>query len=180
MTSNWKIMHSELLFQNPWMELYEDKIEVRPGKTTNYTWYRTPDVAVIVPFIDKDNLVMIRQYRHPLRKVLLEFPAGHIENNEVPEKTATRELLEETGYHAREFEEVYTYNPSVNISKQLIHIFRGRNLVKGEYGHDSDSVEDIRKVELVSVKELKRLIIAGKVENAGTLIAYFICCTGIF
>jgi len=98
------------------MELYEDKVEVRPGKITHYTWCRTPDVAVIVPFIDKNTLVMIRQYRHPLRKVLLEFPAGHMENNEDSKKTATRELLEETGYHAREIEEVYTYNPSVNIS----------------------------------------------------------------
>jgi len=180
MVSDWKIIHSELLFQNRWMELHEDKVEVRPGKITHYTWYRTPDVAVIVPFIDKDTLVMIRQYRHPLRKVLLEFPAGHMENKENPEKTATRELLEETGYHATEIEEVYAYNPSVNISKQLIHIFRGRNLVKGGYEHDSDSVEDIRKVEMVSVEELKRMIMAGKVENAGTLIAYFICCTGIF
>ena len=154
-------------------------VEVRPGKTTNYTWYRTPDVAVIVLFIDKDKLVMIRQYRHPLRKVLLEFPAGHVEKNEDPEKTATRELLEETGYHTREIKEVYTYNPSVNLSKQF-HMFRGRNLVKDEYGHDSDSVEDIRKVEIVSVDKLKRMIKAGKVENAGTLIAYLICSTEIF
>ena len=176
MTSDWKIMHSELLFQNRWMELYEDKIEVRPGKITHYTWYRTPDVAVVVPFIDKNTLVMIRQYRHPLRKILLEFPAGHIENNEDAEKTATRELLEETG-RAREIQEVYTYNPSVNISKQ--HILRGRNLVKGEYEHDRDSIEDIRNVEIVSVEELKRMIITGKVENAGTLIAYLICCTGM-
>jgi ADP-ribose pyrophosphatase len=123
---------------------------------------------------------MIRQYRHPLRKVLLEFPAGHMENNEDSKKTATHELLEETGYHARELEEVYTYNPSVNISKQLIHIFRGRNLVKGEYEHDSDSIEDIRNVEIVTIEKLKHMIIAGKVENAGTLIAYLICCTGIF
>jgi ADP-ribose pyrophosphatase len=180
MTSDWKIIHSELLFHNRWMELYEDKVEVRPGKITHYTWYRTPDVVVIVPFIDKNTLVMIRQYRHPLRKVLLEFPAGHIENNEDAENTATRELLEETGYHAREIEEVYTYNPSVNISKQLIHIFRGRNLVKGEYEHDRDSIEDIRNVEIVSIEELKRMIIAGRVENAGTLIAYLICCTGMF
>jgi len=178
MASDWKIIHSELLFQNRWIELYEEKVEVRPGKTTNYTWYRTPDVAVIVPFIDKDTLVMIRQYRHPLHKVLLEFPAGHMENNEKPQKTAKRELLEETGYHAREIKEVYAYNPSVNISKQVIHIFRGRNLIKGEYEHDS--VEDIRKVEIVSVEELKHLIITGKVENAGTLIAYLICCTGLF
>jgi ADP-ribose pyrophosphatase len=179
MVSDWKIIHSELLFQNRWMELYEDKVEVRPGKITHYTWYRTPDVAVIVPFIDKSTLVMIRQYRHPLRKVLLEFPAGHMENNEDPKKTATRELLEETGYHAQEIEQVYTYNPSVNISKQLIHIFRGTNLVKGEYEH-SDSIEDIRNVEIISVEKLKHIIIAGKVENAGTLIAFLICCTGIF
>ncbi len=103
-----------------------------------------------------------------------------MENNEDPEKTATRELLEETGYHAREIKEVYTYNPSVNLSRQFIHIFSGRNLVKDEYGHDSDSVEDIRKVEIVSVEELQRMIKAGKVENAGTLIAYLICCTEIF
>jgi len=108
------------------------------------------------------------------------FPAGHMENNEDAEKTATHELLEETGYHAREIEEVYTYNPSVNISKQLIHIFRGRNLVKGEYEHGSDSVEDIRKVEILSAEELRHMIIAGKVENAGTIIAYLICCTGLF
>ena len=180
MDSEWKIMQSELLFQNRWIELYEDKVEVRPGKTTLYTWYRTPDVAVIVPFIDNDKLVMIRQYRHPLRKVLLEFPAGHMENNEDPEKTATRELLEETGYHATEIKEVYTYNPSVNLSRQFIHIFRGTNLVKDEYEHESDSVEDIRKVEIVSVEELQHMIKAGEVENAGTLIAYLICCTEIF
>ena len=53
-------------------------------------------------------------------------------------------------------------------------------MVKGEYEHDRDSVEDIRKVEIISVEELKCMIIAGKVENAGTLIAYLICCTGLF
>jgi ADP-ribose pyrophosphatase len=83
---------------------------------------------------------MIRQYRHPMRKVLLEFPAGHIEDHEDSQKTARRELLEEPGYHAKEIEEVYTYNPSVNISKQVIHIFRARDLIKGEYKHDG--VED--------------------------------------
>ena len=67
------------------------------------------------------------------------------------------------------------------ISKCIhIHIFRGRNLDKGEYEHDRDSIEDIRNIEIVSIEELKRMIIAGRVENAGTLIAYLICCTQIF
>jgi len=53
-------------------------------------------------------------------------------------------------------------------------------IVKGEYKHDRDSIEDIRNIEILSIEELKRMIIAGRVENAGTLIAYLICCTGIF
>lgn len=56
--------------------------------------------------------------------------------------------MEETGYHAKEIEEVYTYNPSVNISKQVIHIFRAKDLIKGEYKHDG--VEDIRKIEIAA------------------------------
>ncbi|MFZ0222856.1 MAG: NUDIX hydrolase, partial [Candidatus Nitrosopolaris sp.] len=113
MASDWRIIQSELLFQNHWIALYEDKVEVRTGNITHYTWYKSSDVTIIVPFLNKDTLVMIRQYRHPLCKVLLEFPAGHIEDDEDSEKTARRELLEETGYHAKEIEEVYTYNPSV-------------------------------------------------------------------
>lgn len=177
MASDWKIMQSELLFENRWIELYEDKVKIKTGKTKHYTWYKSPDVAVIVPFLSKDTIVMIRQYRHPLRKVLLEFPAGHVENNENPENTARRELLEETGYRAREIEEVYAYHPSVSISKQFVHVYRARSLIKGEYKHDS--MEDIRKIDFVTVKELKQMIAKRKVESAGTLIAYLMCCTGI-
>ena len=64
--------------------------------------------------------------------------------------------------------------------KRYIHNFRGRDLVKSEYEHDRHSIKDIRNVEIVSVEESKRMIIAGRVENAGTLIAYLISCTGIF
>ncbi|MFY9873175.1 MAG: NUDIX hydrolase [Candidatus Nitrosopolaris sp.] len=170
MASDWRIIQSELLFQNRWIELYEDKVEVRTGNITHYTWYKSSDVAIIVPFLNKDTLVMIR-------RVLLEFPAGHIEDDEDSEKTARRELLEETGYHAKEIKVVYTYNPSVNISKQIIHVFRAKDLIEGEYKHDS--VEDIRKIEIVAVEELKHMIIEAKVENAGTLIGYLLCCTGI-
>jgi ADP-ribose pyrophosphatase YjhB (NUDIX family) len=66
---------------------------------------------------------MIRQYRYPLRKVLLEFPAGHIEDGEEGEKTDKRELLEETGYIAKEIQHVYKYHPSVSKSRQLVHIY---------------------------------------------------------
>lgn len=143
----------------------------------HYIWYKSSDVAVIVPFLDNDTLVMIRQYRYPLHKVLLEFPAGHIEKNEDAEKTARRELLEETDYLAKEIEELYVYHPSVSISKQLVHIFRAKDLFKGESKHDR--MEDIRTIQIVSLKNLMEMVRIRKIDSAGTLIAYLICCTGI-
>ena len=62
MTSDWRVIQSELLFQNRWIELYEDKVEVRTRKITHYTWYKSPDVVVIVPFLNRDTLVMIKYY----------------------------------------------------------------------------------------------------------------------
>jgi ADP-ribose pyrophosphatase len=177
MTSDWKTIQSDLIFENPWIELYQDKVEIRTGKIMHYTWYKSSDVVVIVPFLNEDNIVMIRQYRYPLRKVLLEFPAGHIENGEEAKKTAKRELLEETGYLANEIQYVYTYHPSVSKSRQLVHIFRAKDLIEDKSNHDG--TEDIIRLEVVSIEELKNMIKERRIQNAGTLIAYLICCTGI-
>ena len=173
-----KTIQSNLIFKNPWIELYQDKIETRNGNTMYYTWYKASDVVVIVPFLNTDTLIMIRQYRYPLRKVLLEFPAGHIENGEGMNKAAKRELLEETGYLAKEIRYIYTYHPSVSKSRQLVHIFKAEDLIENKSNHDS--TEEILTIESVAVKELKDMIKEKKIENAGTLLAYLICCTGIY
>jgi ADP-ribose pyrophosphatase len=177
MTSDWKTLQSDLIYQDPWIKLYQDKVKTRSGKTMQYTWYKSSDVAVIVPFLREDALLMIRQYRYPLRKVLLEFPAGHVENTENPMKTAKRELLEETGYIAKEIQHFYTYHPSISKSRQLVHIFRAKHLV--EYKSNHDGTEDITGVEIVSIEQLKHMIKQRKIESAGTLIAYLVCCAGI-
>lgn len=173
-----KTIQSNVIFKNPWIELYQDKIETRNGNTMDYTWYEASDVVVIVPFLDSDTLIMIRQYRYPLRKILLEFPAGHIENDEDMKEAAKRELLEETGYLAKEIQYIYTYHPSVSKSRQLVHIFKGEGLMENESKHDS--TEDIISVDTVSIIELKDMIRKRKIESAGTLLAYLICCTGIY
>jgi ADP-ribose pyrophosphatase len=174
-----KTIQSSLIFKNPWIELYQDKIKKRNGNIVYYTWYKASDVVVIVPFLNRDTLIMISQYRYPLQKVLLEFPAGHIENGEDMNKAAKRELLEETGYVANEIQYMYTYHPSVSRSRQLVHIFKAEGLIeKNESNHDS--TEDIITVETVFVKELKAKIKERKIESAGTLLAYLICCTGIY
>jgi ADP-ribose pyrophosphatase len=159
-----------------YMTLFQDTVQTQAGKTLSYTHYRSSNVVIIVPFLGKETLVMIKQYRYPLNKTLLEFPAGHVEKGERPLQAAQRELREETGYRAKRVEHIYDYHPSVSKSQQVVHVFLATDLANGVTDHDS--TEDI-DVEVVSVKELESMIAEKRVQNAGTLIAYLLCCSGI-
>jgi ADP-ribose pyrophosphatase len=159
-----------------YMQLFQDRLRSPDGTELSYTFYKSSDVAIVVPFLDERTLVMIKQFRYPLGKIMLEFPAGHIEKGESPLATARRELKEETGFDAKKVRHVYSYHPSVSKSRQVVHVFSAAGLSEGSTRHDS--TEDI-EVEKVSVSRLGRLIREQKVENAGTLIAYLLCCTGI-
>jgi ADP-ribose pyrophosphatase len=182
MTYDLKTLESRIIIKKPWIKLHEDKVRTPSGKTMLYSWYESADVVVVVPFLDDSTLVMIKQYRYPLHKALLEFPAGHIENGENPKDTAVRELAEEIGYHSKEIEHVYTYHPSVSKTRQVVYVFKAKELTTEEEEEEGvgrlrhECTEDI-KVEKVKVDELAQMITNKKIENAGTLIAYLICCT---
>ena len=88
--------------------------------------------------------------------------------------TAKRELLEETGYLAKTLDHVYSYHPSVSKSRQIVHLFKAAYLTNEKPKHDP--TEEITDIEAIAVSQLKDLIKEKKVENAGTLIAYLICC----
>jgi ADP-ribose pyrophosphatase len=175
----WKRLGRKKVFEarngkTVYMELFQDTVQTPKGRTLSYTHYRSSDVVIVVPFLDKKTLVMIKQYRYPLGKVLLEFPAGHVEKGESPLATAKRELREETGYSAKRVEHVYDYHPSVSKSRQVVHVFFAAGLAGGKTDHDS--TEDI-DVEIVKIASLRDMIRKRKVENAGTLIAYLLCCS---
>ncbi len=157
-----------------YMELFLDTVLTPKGKTLYYTNYRASDVVIVVPFLDEETLVMIKQYRYPLDKVMLEFPAGHVEKGESPLATVKRELREETGYSAKKVEHIYDYHPSVSKSRQMVRVYSATGLVAGKTDHDS--TEDI-DVEIVRVDALRNMILEKKVESAGTLIAYLLCCS---
>ncbi len=179
---SWECLESKKIFEATdgkvvYMDLYQDRVRTPKGNVITYTRYRASDVVIVVPFLDSERLVMIRQYRYPVDKVLLEFPAGHVEAGEGPKNTAARELEEETGYRAEKIEYIYKYHPSVSRSKQTVHVFRATGLKeKGATRHDGG--EDIH-TEILTVSKLHQLIREGKVECAGTLVSYLLCCSGL-
>lgn len=176
----WECLESKKVFRatdgkTVFIDLYQDRVRTPKGKVLTYTRYQASDVAIVVPFLGLGELLMIRQYRYPLDKVLLEFPAGHVDSGEDPLETAKRELEEETGYAAKKIEYVYSYHPSVSRTKQSVHVFRATGLArKTATRHDGGEQISMTKV---TTKKLRQLITNGRVENAGTLIAYLLCCT---
>jgi ADP-ribose pyrophosphatase len=178
MNKGWECLESRKILhagdgKATFMELYQDKVRTTKGQVVTYTRYNASDVVIVVPILADNRLVMIKQYRYPLGKVLLEFPAGHVEGDEEPVQTAKRELEEETGYKAKKIERVYRYHPSVSRSNQNVHVFKETGLMEGRTRHDGG--EDIN-VRVMTTRKVQQLIKQGKVESAGTLISYFLCC----
>lgn len=124
--------------------------------------------AAILPLIGY-TIIMEKQYRHPIRKELLEIPAGTLEKGEKPEECAARELIEETGYKAGSLKPLGRFYMTPGYCTELIHVFVATNLSKVEH-HEMDEDEEITIVR-VSVEDAVKMILNGKIEDAKTVCA---------
>jgi len=118
-----------------------------------------PGSVAIVPFIDKSHILLIKQYRHPINRTLLEIPAGTLEEGEAPLACARRELREETGYRARSMHEIGSLYLAPGYSSELIHVFLASDL---EYAGQKTEPDEGIDVEVRDVHEALREIRARR------------------
>lgn len=129
---------------------------------------RHPGAAVLLPVTVDGRVVMIRQFRYAAGETLLEVPAGTIDPGETPEETASRELVEETGYHPGRLEKLAEFFPSPGILAERMHLFLATELEKRQASPDPD--ESLELVELPWERALA--LEPGKdVRDAKTLVA---------
>jgi 8-oxo-dGTP pyrophosphatase MutT (NUDIX family) len=103
-TSNnpWKTVSSRIVHQSRWLTLYEDNAIKPNGEPGTYTFTTSPPFVLIVGY-DGERFIMVRQYRYPLKRTMIEFPGGSIDNGEEPIAAAKREFTEETGLAAKKW-----------------------------------------------------------------------------
>ncbi|MCS7081105.1 MAG: NUDIX hydrolase [Chloracidobacterium sp.] len=123
--------------------------------------------AAVLPLFDNDDVLLIRQYRHPAGQVLLEAPAGRLELGEDPEAAARRELVEETGYQAAQLTFITKFYALPGYSTEVLYCFLAAGLTPGPQRLDAD--EDIRIVRLPFTEAL-RLVHTGAIMDAKTMI----------
>ena len=157
----------EQLLQGDFLDVRRDTVGLPGGDTATREYVVHPGAVMIVPILDDGRLVLERQYRYPLRQVLLEFPAGKIDPGEDRWCSAIRELAEETGYRAREWASAGILHNAAAYSTEFIEIWFARGLVLGEQALDHG---EFIEVILMDEAALDACAASGDLTDAKTLI----------
>ena len=126
--------------------------------------------AVMMAVDDKNRVLLVRQYRLPAEKYLWELPAGRLDEGEKPLDAAKRELKEETGYAAKKWTRLASYYASPGFVQERMTIYLATELIAGE----ATPMDDERiEARWFPRKELDQMIRSGKIEDAKTMVGYF-------
>jgi ADP-ribose pyrophosphatase len=169
----WKILESNFIIDNKWCRVKQDKVQLPSGLIVDdYFVNIRPEIVLILPITQNQEVVLVRQYRHGVEEILIELPAGTFDSQkEDSVEAAHRELEEETGYQAPELIPLAKIYDNPVKDKTLIHIFMAPNVtLTGK--QNLDITEEI-EVILVPLTEIKANILSGKIQVAGTISALF-------
>ncbi|MCU0920092.1 MAG: NUDIX hydrolase [Burkholderiaceae bacterium] len=157
----------QVLSQGHFLELRRDDVRLPDGSRATREYVVHPGAVAIVPLLDDGRLVLERQYRYPVGRVLLEFPAGKIDPGEDTLACARRELLEETGYHARHWARAGLVHNAAAYSTEGIEIWFARGLSAGTQRLD---VGEFLELRLMTEGELEQCAASGQLTDVKTLI----------
>ena len=150
-----------------------NRVQLPNGHEGEYGSIKHPGAALAVPITKDNKVVILRQYRFAVSRYLLEFPAGTLEIGETPINSIKREIQEETGYKADQWDEIGTLVPAPGYADEEIHLFLARNISKLNFAPKGDLDEDI-EVLIMSHDKLDNLISSGKeILDAKTVTAWF-------
>ena len=163
-------LSSETVFDGKLLHVLRDNARLPNGNESMREFIVHPGAVIIIPVLPNGNLLLERQFRYPLKQVFIELPAGKIDPDEDILITGQRELLEETGYTAEEWQYVAKQHPCIGYSNEVIHIYLARGLTAGQHQRDAD--EHLQLFE-ASLDDCLRMVRDGEITDGKTIIALF-------
>ena len=158
----------EVVYNNPIVSVIEKKIESNCGK--KIITLESPNWVNIIPITKNNEVVFVRQFRHGISSETLEIPGGMIDNHEVPDVAAKRELFEETGYACGKIKELGNISPNPALFNNRVFTFLGKSAFLKESNIDNQG--EINEVVLINLKEVPKLIKTSVIDHALVIVAF--------
>ena len=159
----WRVLGSRVVYENPWISVREDEV-IRPdGHPGIYGVVHYKNSAVGVLPVEDGHVYLVGQYRYPLDQYSWEIPEGGCPEDEEPLEAARRELREETGFEARNWEKLGEADLSNSVADERAVWFLATGLVPGEQRPDGTEVIGVRRVPL---DEALRMALDGRMRDA--------------
>jgi ADP-ribose pyrophosphatase len=165
----WKTLSSRKVYQNPWTGLREDIAEMPNGKTTIYGVVECGECVGVLPFLDEQHVVLVRQYRYVFgENHRWEMPTGGVKADETLDDAAHRELREEIGYDAADLEYINTYYTSKSVMHEIAHLYIGRGLSQIQSIPDET---EFLEIEVVPFGKVLQMALSSEIRDSMTILA---------
>jgi ADP-ribose pyrophosphatase len=165
-----KKIDGRVMYDGNFITVCKDNVLLPDGSTSTREYITHPGAVAVLALLDNGKLVMERQYRYPLHREFIELPAGKIDDQEHILDCAKRELLEETGYVAREWIHLTTAWPCIGYADECMEYFLARGLT-----HEGSQLDDGEFLEVfeLSLEEALEWVRAGRISDSKTIVGLF-------
>lgn len=163
-----KCLNSTVAFEGNLLTVHCDKVELPNGKQAGREFIRHPGAVAVVPITQDGHVVLVRQYRYPIGKAILEVPAGKLDKGENPDDCVRRELEEETGYIAHSIRKLSSIYTTPGFTDEVIHLYVAEDLTLAKQCPDEDEFLD---VEVHSKEQIKAMMQEGTINDAKSMLA---------
>jgi len=168
MSHMFKRINSKQVYQNPWLSLNEDKIQFENGDDGIYAYVDRGDGASVIILNEKNEILLVKQYRYPIKAYEWNIPGGGIDSL-APEEAARTEIEEEVGIKLGKLEKIAEFYPLSSLATEKTHIFLARVANCILEGKDvSPSDEEIIEKRFFSIKQALSMIDQGEITDANT------------
>ena len=162
-----------IIYSGKKINVRKDEIILDDGRKAMREVIEHPGSAAIIPFITKDEIILIKQYRHAVKELIYEIPAGTLDEGETFITCAGRELEEEIGYKAGILEPLVILYPSPGVLSETMHLFKATNLVKTQINYQLD--ESIKGIVQIKLSDALEMVKKGEIKDAKTVCSILMC-----